>query len=97
MMFDIENNEFIWMDISVKSGNVYANGVNTNKHVIEKMKSILDFKNQKSSMFDLFELHSLGRANRIDYEKVKDVEYDTIFDIEILKDIDVVMSKYLES
>ncbi len=97
MMFDIENNEFIWMDISVKNGNVFANGVNTNKHVIEKMKSILDFKNKKSSMFDLLELHSLARATRVDYEKVKDIEYDTVFDIEILKDIDVVMSKYLES
>lgn len=96
MIFDIENNEFIWIDLSGSEDSLYANHSNTESKLIQRIKAALDLSNTKLTLFELFELHSIARADKIHYEKVEGVDYDYIFDLEKLKDLDEIMSKYLD-
>lgn len=95
MLFDLKTSEFVWLDLITQQDGIYSNYHNSKNVTISAIKSGLALIDSKATMFELLDAHAKARGTAVHYEKVEGVEYDTVFDIEILKDLDVVMSKYL--
>lgn len=95
MIFDIETNEVIWLDLVTRGNSSFSNYHNNQSGVLNAVKAGLDLINTKTTMMELFNLHAEARGELVHYKKEDDVEYDTVFDIEKLKDLDEIMSKYL--
>lgn len=95
MLFDLETSELVWLDLVTQQAGIYANYHNSQNVTLDAIKSGLSLIDTRATMFELLDAHAKARSTVVHYEKVEGVEYDTVFDIEILKDLDVVMSKYL--
>ncbi len=95
MLFDLENMEVIWLDLVTKSDGIYGNYHNSQNVTMDAMKAGLDMVNIKTTLFELFDFHAKARAELVHYEPVEGVEYDTVFDLDKLMDLDEIMSKYL--
>jgi hypothetical protein len=95
MLFDLETSELVWLDLVTQQAGIHANYHNSQNVTLDAIKSGLSLIDTRATMFELLDAHAKARSTVVHYEKVEGVEYDTVFDIEILKDLDVVMSKYL--
>lgn len=104
MIFDIEEMEMIWADISLKDNERAFNNVRNNSKGINLMcRAMTEVK--KANLYDLFYLHALSRGQIVD----KMEEADTVFltdrdensmsekerKIVTAFDIDEIMSKFL--
>lgn len=94
VLFDLETMEFIWCDLSIKSGIRYGNSVeNTQGSVSQICKGIINMV--KPNLYDLFALHARARGNLVDTRD----EADTVFAVDsgtcTPMDIEKIMSEYL--
>lgn len=95
MLFDLETREVIWLDLVTRQNSIYSNYHNNRNITIDAIRSGIDLVNIKTTLFELFDMHAKARGDLVHYKAVDGVEYDTIFNIEKLFDIDEIMSKYL--
>jgi len=95
MIFDIETNEVIWLDLVTREDGFGYNYHNNKSNVLDAVKAGIDLVNTKTTLMELFNLHAHARGELVHYKREEGVEYDTVFDIEKLKDLDEIMSKYL--
>lgn len=81
MIFDLHTKEVIYADMNLKV-NSMSNVESENAKIQNILRSILDFKNTKPNLFNLFKLHAKANKANIDQIFDKEKEYDIIFDID---------------
>lgn len=97
LIFDLETESFLYCDISMSRGshsNVYTNDT----AFLDTLKVIKEFVNTKPNLYDLFELHALGRGAIIDTVFDSEKEYDGVFGIDkgiTPFDIDIINAEWI--
>lgn len=95
MVLDLKERKVIWLDlVLVDSNKMFTNIGKKGADLTSLAQYAVEMQREKASMFDLLELHALGRGTSLSTVD-PDGEYDTVFDMSMITRVDEIMSKWL--
>lgn len=93
MILDLDTNEFIWLDLSLKQPIERSNALeNAQTGIVAIGKGLTNMV--KPNLFDLFYLHGSARGEIVQNKEEADIVFDFDGDVSPY-DVDVIMSEYL--
>lgn len=103
MAFDLVERKMVWIDVGISTKHSCQNIVSKGKVASSILKDALNEHKRKTSLYNLFALHALGRATNLSigdkkFEELTHEElesYDHIFDMSMVKKADEIMSVWL--
>lgn len=104
MAFDLVERKMVWIDVGISTKSAHENIVSKSKIASNILKDALNDHKRKTSLYNLFALHALGRAQylSISDQKLEDLTqeeletYDYIFDMSMVRKADEIMSVWLK-
>ena len=94
VVFDLLERKAIWCDLGLKNYPSFPNNLNNNKYNINLLiQSIV--KTQKSTLYNLFMSHALGRGELVDNMDEADVIFSETIGECLPTDIDKIVGQYL--
>lgn len=104
MAFDLVERKMVWIDVGISTRSAYENIVSKSKIASSILKDALNEHKRKTSLYNLFALHALGRAKylSISDQKLEDLTqeeldcYDHVFDMSMVRKADEIMSVWLQ-
>lgn len=95
LILDVENNEFVWADYSVKSSLTYRNVENNAEGIVAISRYASSLIDNKYNLFDLFNMYCQANGAKVDLDFDDSKEYDHVFDVEKASQFDEIMANWL--
>lgn len=104
MAFDLVERKMVWIDVGISAKNACENIVSKSQIASNILMDALNEHKRKTSLYNLFSLHALGRATylSISDQKLEELtqeeldSYDYIFDMSMMRKADEIMSVWLK-